>query len=135
MGYNFLSRKIGIFYSEKSWGEEIVNEIKAAIPLEAIEFVRNSKAQCSCEIGLKDGSTIIVASAYANRRGRALSEAYIQKGVDAETVCVNILPYVKIAPRAAIMVGDTIDFINGQTVKEWFKNRKNDDHSTPQQNT
>lgn len=135
MGYNFLSRKIGIFYFEKSWGEEIVNEIRAAIPPEAMEFIRKPKTQCLCEIGLKDGSIIMVTSAYANLRGKALSEAYIQKGTDAETVCVNILPCVKIAPRAAIMVGDTINFINGQTAKEWFENRKNDGHLNPQQNT
>lgn len=136
MGYNFLSRKIGVFYLEKNWGEEIVNEIRAAIPPEAMEFIRKPRTQCLCEIGLKDGSTIMVTSAYANLRGRVLSEVYIQKGADAETVCVNILPCVRIAPRAAIMVSDKTDFVNGQTAKEWFENKKkNDDHSNPQQNT
>lgn len=90
---NYLARKIGIFFNDKSWGDDIYRTIKGSVPEAALAKISYQYRF----LEFVDGSTLHIISANDNARGRKFSEVYIQEGVPKEAyecVIINcIFPY------------------------------------------
>ena len=83
-----LHQKIGVFYKDISWKDNIYNEIKNYYEkLEYISLVWNSKDNTRIE--LKDGSVIYFVPTDSFSKGRRYSRAILQPGIDEEIIdCV-----------------------------------------------
>lgn len=82
--------KIGIFYSTRTWAENVFRKICKDIPRDAIQLVRNSGHDI--KILLKDGSYITFLPVNENIKGRVFDRVYYQDGISDEVVNVKIRP-------------------------------------------
>ena len=83
---NYIAQRIGIYYKDKFWLEDFLNELLKNIPEDII--VRREK---DC-IRLKDGTFIKAVKANFNARGQKFDKIFMQSGIDEDTYEINIRP-------------------------------------------
>lgn len=76
---NYLAKKIGIWFKDRKWANELFKEILNNIPKDAIIRCVNSISGMS--IQLIDGTCVRFVPAEAHRANR-FSEVYMQQGID-----------------------------------------------------
>ena len=92
MNIDWINR-IGVFYLDYSWAEDLFYKTWKNIPREAIQLVRNGRSDMS--IQLKDGSFIKFVSANSNSCGRVYNKIYYQDGISDEIINVIIRPMLR----------------------------------------
>lgn len=83
---NYIAQRIGIYYKDKFWLEDFLNELLKNIPEDII--IRREK---DC-IRLKDGTFIKAVRANFNARGNKFDKIFMQSGIDEDTYEINIRP-------------------------------------------
>lgn len=120
--YNFLRRRVGIWYIDREWANKIFNEILAMFPCDVISKVINgSHDMC---IYFKDGSFIRMISATDNSRGACYTDSYIQKGISEKLYRELIQYHNKPIFRHSIVVDCIEDFAYGKSADRYYKENK-----------
>ena len=83
---NYIAQRIGIYYKDKFWLEDFLNELLKNIPEDII--IRREK---DC-IRLKDGTFIKAVRANSNAKGHKFDKIFMQSGIDEDTYEINIRP-------------------------------------------
>ena len=83
---NYIAQRIGIYYKDKFWLEDFLNELLKNIPEDII--IRREK---DC-IRLKDGTFIKVVKANSNARGHKFDKIFMQSEIDEDIYEINIRP-------------------------------------------
>ena len=92
MNIDWINR-IGVFYLDYSWAEDLFYKTWKSIPKEAIQLVRNGRNEMS--IQLKGGSFIRFFPINSNSRGNVLNKVY-QDGISDEQVHIIIRPMLRL---------------------------------------
>lgn len=107
---NYLAKRIGIWYYEKTWAQDLFEDIVRNIPQEAIAQVRNSKMTGEMIIVLKDETYIRFIKASDSGRGQCFSESYVQEGMSHELVRCIVYPCTKVGSMDVFVVNKCHDF-------------------------
>ena len=83
---NYIAQRIGIYYKDKFWLEDFLNELLKNIPEDII--IRREK---DCII-LKDGTSIRAVKVNSGVRGHRFDKIFMQSGIDEDTYKINIRP-------------------------------------------
>lgn len=83
---NYIAQRIGIYYKDKFWLEDFLNELLKNIPEDII--VRREK---DC-IRLKDGTFIKAVKANSGARGHKFDKIFMQSEIDEDIYEINIRP-------------------------------------------
>lgn len=83
---NYIAQRIGIYYKDKFWLEDFLNELLKNIPEDII--IRREK---DC-IGLKDGTFIKAVKANSNAKGHRFDKIFMQSEIDEDIYEINIRP-------------------------------------------
>ena len=83
---NYIAQRIGIYYKDKFWLEDFLNELLKNIPEDII--IRREKDF----IILKDGTFIRAVKANSGARGHKFDKIFMQSGIDEDTYEINIRP-------------------------------------------
>ena len=89
MYFDWINR-IGIFYIDYEWAEDIFYKLMSDIPRDAVELYQNGRN--SMVIKLKDGSYIKFIPANDNSKGHKLNRIYYQDGVSDDVISKIIRP-------------------------------------------
>ena len=83
---NYIAQRIGIYYKDKFWLEDFLNELLKNIP-EDIIICRGKDY-----IRLKDETFIKAVKVNSNARGHKFDKIFMQSGIDEDTYEINIRP-------------------------------------------
>ena len=115
---NPFRQRIGIWYKDSDWRDEMFSLIVSVIPEEAIARVHNSKYEKY--INLKDGSFIKFVSANDCSRGNAFSKSFMQDGIPFEMYQTIIEPCTKPIFQESIVVKEFRDFVFWRKADEFY---------------
>ena len=102
---NNLARKIGIWYCSREWAEKLFKEICENVPGKA--FFKMNKDHM--EFMLIDGTNVRFLKTDNSSRGAALTDSYIQEGIDYTSFCTIIRPATKIGTRGLYVINSYDD--------------------------
>lgn len=89
---NIFARKIGFFYKNREWAEEIFNKIVESTDGELIE--RMVKSKTMIEIVYKDGTVVKFIEALEKARGYRFNMIYLEPTIDYEYYSTVAMPYL-----------------------------------------
>lgn len=102
---NNLARNIGIWYSSKEWAEKLFKEICENVPGKA--FFKMNKNHM--EFMLIDGTNVRFLRNDNSNRGVALTDSYIQEGIDCTSFRTIISPVTKIGTKGLYVINSYDD--------------------------
>lgn len=102
---NNLARNIGIWYYSREWAEKLFEEICENVPGKA--FFKMNKDRM--EFMLIDGTNVRFLRNDNSNRGVALTDSYIQEGIDYASFCTIISPVTKIGTRGLYVINSYDD--------------------------
>lgn len=114
---NNLARKIGIWYYSREWAEKLFEEICENVPVKA--FFKMNKDRM--EFMLIDGTNVKFLKNDNNSRGVALTDSYIQEGMDYTSFCTLISPVTKIGTRGLYVINSYDDIQRPKNTLEYYK--------------
>lgn len=103
---NYLSRKIGVYYTDSKWRDEYFKGLLENIPSETVNRSRNGSETF---IELKDGTIIRFVKANSGARASKFHEVFLQPGIEKEIYRVIIAPCI-IGYGGAYFVNKLEDF-------------------------
>ena len=104
---NNLSRDIGIWYYSREWAENLFKEVCENIPGKA--FFKMNKNHM--EFMLIDGTRVRFLRNNNNSRAAALTDSYIQEGMDYDSFRTIISPATKIGTRGLYVINSYDDIL------------------------
>lgn len=113
---NNLARNIGIWYSSKEWAEKLFKEIYENVPGKAF-FKMNENHM---EFMLIDGTNVRFLRNDNSNRGVALTDSYIQEGIDYTSFCTIISPVTKIGTRGLYVINSYDDIRFPKDALEYY---------------
>lgn len=120
---NYLAKRIGIWYYDKIWAQDLFEDIVRNIPQEAIAQVRNSKMTGEMSIALKDETYIRFVKASDSGRGQCFSESYVQEGMSYELVNCIVYPCTKVGSMSVFVVNKYHDFWHPIKYERYIKSK------------
>lgn len=88
---NNFARNIGIWYYDRKWAEVLFEKILDSYPRYCLFRIYRNQLK----IILTDGTSIRFFNVNCTSRSMALTESYIQKGIDYNLFCSKIAPATK----------------------------------------
>ena len=120
--FNIFSRRIGIYYKDREWGEKVFMDIRESLPEDVI--VRTYISRNDMSLLLKDGSFVKAVPADERSRGYKWDLCYMQEGIDLDTYHVAILRSLLLTPLGndAIVIKGADDIFHkwGEPARQWF---------------
>lgn len=118
---NYLSRRIGVYYTDSEWRDKYFKELIENIPTESVNRIGNKNETF---IELKDGSIIKFIRMNDGARANKVHEAFLQPGISYEKYCRIIAPCI-ICGGQGYFVNKLEDFyFRKETVKKYFNIQK-----------
>lgn len=113
---NNLARNIGIWYSNKEWAEKLFKEICENVPGKA--FFKMNKNHM--EFMLIDGTNVRFLRNNNSNRGVALTDSYIQEGIDYASFRTIISPVTKIGAKGLYVINSYDDIRFPKDALEYY---------------
>lgn len=113
---NNLARNIGIWYYGREWAEKLFKEICENVPGKA--FFKMNKNHM--EFMLIDGTNVRFLRTNNNSRGVALTDSYIQKGIDYTSFHTIISPVTRIGTRGLYVINSYDDIRCPKNALEYY---------------
>lgn len=118
---NCLARKIGIWYNDKFWAEDLFEDIVKNIPPEAIVRITTHMVTGGMSILLKDETYIRFVKANDCGRGQCFSESYVQEGMSYDLVNYVVSPCTKIGSMEVYVINKYQDFFRPTKYRNYIK--------------
>lgn len=118
---NPFVRRIGIWYKDIWFADEIYENLIKDIPQDSI--YRAIKSKNNIRIELKDGSFIQFVYASESNRGKCFGESYVQLGIKPEIINMVIKPCTKVHPYNCYVIAEykhLFDF-ERRDIKQYLK--------------
>lgn len=116
---NNLARNIGIWYYDEEWAEKLSKKIYEEIPEKAIFKARRN----GMEFMLIDGTYIRFLKNITSNRGIALTDSYIQEGMDYSSFHKLISPATKIGAKGMYVINNYDDIRHPKDAEQYYFER------------
>ena len=113
---NNFARNIVIWYYDKEWAEKLFEKIYEEIPGKAIFKTRKN----GMEFMLIDGTYIRFLKNTISNRGIALTDSYIQDGMDYTSFYQLISPATKIGAKGMYVINNYDDIRYPKDAKQYY---------------
>ena len=110
---NYLARSVQIWFSDRTWADDVFDEIVSHIPEKAIlKICKRKDGGNFCE--LTDESTIRMVCAKESQKACRGTEVYIQNGISRRTYQEIISPCIRKPGIDAFVISDATDLLTGR---------------------
>lgn len=106
---NLLARNIAIWYKDIEWASKLANEIIDHLPRNSIYYLKGSDRFC---IDLRDGTRIQFIHVSDGVRGYALTDSYVQYGIDSEFIECRVCAMTKTGTQGVYTIRKYEDFLH-----------------------
>lgn len=113
---NNFARNIGIWYYDRKWAEVLFEKILDSYPGYCLFRIYRNQLK----IILTDGTSIRFFNVNCTSRSMALTESYIQKGIDYNLFCSKIAPATKRGIKGKYIIENYNDIENPQDATRYY---------------